>query len=513
MGTDTTTAATFTNVANWQGVDAEPTAGSQNLVESGGVDAAINNVDFKIGEIYSEDITQNSNLGFRFYGLQGKEMVFSAKNNSSTVIINYFYGQFKNASNQVVGDVLFGVNIYIGETKTTTATIPNGAVILSLAAAGGTLQNVHLEMKEVDNLSDQVEELRSSKEILGTFATITASDSQIVVTGFKPVSNGKYQIYKSVNITIIENQAKAYLLSTTENSYTSFAKAAQGTDIGYLDFYVIEVALWGGLTGIDDRDIIYVSNSYIGMLASAINDEKMKLLTNKLKGKKIAIIGDSISTYAGYCPTGYATVYPSGDVDSVDKCYWKIVADELGLTVNNVSWGGSMVTGMSSGEQDTGFAACGDVRVTAVGRDSFVPDIIFINMGINDFYGETRTLGNWDGNDAIPSDGFVTAFTNAYALMLYKLQNTYKNAKIFCCTIVPAYTSYPPLNTRDESIYNWNVKLRTVINAMGCIPVEMPQCGINPQNNSLFTQDGIHPNAAGMSLMSLIMKNALLNNL
>lgn len=32
-----TTAATFTNVANWQGVDEEPTSGSDNLVKSGGV--------------------------------------------------------------------------------------------------------------------------------------------------------------------------------------------------------------------------------------------------------------------------------------------------------------------------------------------------------------------------------------------------------------------------------------------------------------------------------------------
>lgn len=37
MGTDVTTAATFTNTANWQGVDDEPTSGSENLVKSGGV--------------------------------------------------------------------------------------------------------------------------------------------------------------------------------------------------------------------------------------------------------------------------------------------------------------------------------------------------------------------------------------------------------------------------------------------------------------------------------------------
>ena len=37
MGTDVTTAATFTNTANWQGVDSEITLGSRNLAESGSV--------------------------------------------------------------------------------------------------------------------------------------------------------------------------------------------------------------------------------------------------------------------------------------------------------------------------------------------------------------------------------------------------------------------------------------------------------------------------------------------
>ena len=41
METDATTAATFTNVANWQGVDEEPIAESDNLVKSGGVDYII----------------------------------------------------------------------------------------------------------------------------------------------------------------------------------------------------------------------------------------------------------------------------------------------------------------------------------------------------------------------------------------------------------------------------------------------------------------------------------------
>ena len=37
MESDALTAATFTNVANWQGVDEEPADGSKNLVSSGGI--------------------------------------------------------------------------------------------------------------------------------------------------------------------------------------------------------------------------------------------------------------------------------------------------------------------------------------------------------------------------------------------------------------------------------------------------------------------------------------------
>ena len=46
MKSDASTVATFTNVANWQGVDETPTAGSQNLVTSGGVNEALSNIGF-----------------------------------------------------------------------------------------------------------------------------------------------------------------------------------------------------------------------------------------------------------------------------------------------------------------------------------------------------------------------------------------------------------------------------------------------------------------------------------
>ena len=65
--------------------------------------------------------------------------------------------------------------------------------------------------------------------------------------------------------------------------------------------------------------------------------------------KNIVIFGDSYSTYEGYIPEGYA-VYYSGhresppDVSSVDKTWWRLLADDMGINiVQNNSWSGSTI--------------------------------------------------------------------------------------------------------------------------------------------------------------------------
>ena len=48
-------------------------------------------------------------------------------------------------------------------------------------------------------------------------------------------------------------------------------------------------------------------------------------------GLRISFLGDSITTFDGYIPSGYLKYYPSGDVSTVDKCYWKRLAVYLPL--------------------------------------------------------------------------------------------------------------------------------------------------------------------------------------
>lgn len=86
---NSTAAADFTNVANWQGVDAEPTAGSQNFATSGGILSAINK-SVKAGAIGADlDIKdEDNNVLVRFGDGHIKTKNFDSKNTMSATIEN-----------------------------------------------------------------------------------------------------------------------------------------------------------------------------------------------------------------------------------------------------------------------------------------------------------------------------------------------------------------------------------------------------------------------------------------
>lgn len=101
--------------------------------------------------------------------------------------------------------------------------------------------------------------------------------------------------------------------------------------------------------------------------------------------RMVSVLGDSISTYEGYNPRGYAVYYDrekqyKNGMNSVYDTWWAKVNQRLRayLCVNN-SYSGSRVTG-------TGFpAACCEDRLAYLRTDTYSPDIILIYMGFNDF--------------------------------------------------------------------------------------------------------------------------------
>lgn len=242
-----------------------------------------------------------------------------------------------------------------------------------------------------------------------------------------------------------------------------------------------------------------------------------------LNGKKISIIGDSISTFNGYIPSGYATFYPSGDIDTVNKTWWyKLITENNMTLVTNASWSGSYVTGDSTSTSNA-IAACSTARINALSNNGVIPDIILIFIGINDF-GQVvhRQLGDYTGATAVPNEGNILTFSEAYGLMLKKVLSTYPNAKVFCCTLLETAASsydtgntgeYPTINNNGVPLSDFNERIKTIATNMGVGIIDLHACGITYWNLNHTSIDLLHPNTTGAELIKNFIRNALINKL
>lgn len=122
-----------------------------------------------------------------------------------------------------------------------------------------------------------------------------------------------------------------------------------------------------------------------------------------LKGKSISILGDSISTYQGYIPSGYACFYPEtqNDVKDVTQTWWMQVLYNTGMRLAvNGSYSASAVCGDSQAEDSS--AGCSTRRINELmGADGTVPDVILVYMGANDF----SAPWNWGNLMALQAAG------------------------------------------------------------------------------------------------------------
>lgn len=161
-----------------------------------------------------------------------------------------------------------------------------------------------------------------------------------------------------------------------------------------------------------------------------------------LEGKRLSILGDSISTYQDvsnnpsynsklyYNPCFYRLPFP------MEKTYWQRLIDTLGLSlcVNN-SWSGGNLSGVD--DEDSGVN-----RVHYLSNNSGEnPDIILVFMGIND-------MGRGVNIDVFSAD---------YESVLLTIKNKYPNAKV-CCVNLPDRD--PAIKKQTES-FNLAIKNAT----------------------------------------------------
>lgn len=235
----------------------------------------------------------------------------------------------------------------------------------------------------------------------------------------------------------------------------------------------------------------------------------------QLAGKTVSILGDSISTFRGHNPDGYAVFYPEyGAVKAVEGTWWQRVMNDLELTLyKNGSSAGATVVGDSTGTEDPR-CACNELRTGALtGTAGACPEIIIVYLGTNDLLNGV-CLGTNDGTMLV-EEGEIETFSDAYTLMLDKLLANYPPAEIYCCTLLPVgdygtQTPYVDFVTTDGlTAGDYSRTIVQIAENKGLYVVDLQDCGITIDNLAEMTTDGVHPTAEGMVCITEAVKCAL----
>ena len=238
---------------------------------------------------------------------------------------------------------------------------------------------------------------------------------------------------------------------------------------------------------------------------------------NKYNGKQFSILGDSISTLAGYIPKGNACYYDEDKYRVAGVCsskdtWWGAVINFLGgeLLVNN-SFSGSLVSGKLPS------AGSSDERACALHVGGVPPDVVIIYLGMNDYLNGVR-LGHEEKNAAdgsinsyIEVNGFpifngkeddvsINDFDYAYHIMLKKIKSNYPNAEIWCCTLCPGQEGKAGQCDVMSVFGGYNCKIITVASRNDCNVVDF-----GDYNLAYEGLDNVHPTRNGMMLLASIV--------
>ena len=201
------------------------------------------------------------------------------------------------------------------------------------------------------------------------------------------------------------------------------------------------------------------------------------------KGKKLSILGDSLSTYNGISndfrsnrtirQNEYYYEMPFLSCDT----YWGILLNELGLElcVNN-SYSGAFLSGRD-------ISSSGVFRANELSAsDGTNPDFIIVFMGINDY-----------GNYVDPQ-----TFAQDYELTLEIIKRKYKNARV-CCVNLP---NRNPLSTSRVESFNEGIENAVRKMGEGYFVADFFGSEMSGDNFYKHTNDDVHPNKDGMRLIA-----------
>lgn len=286
------------------------------------------------------------------------------------------------------------------------------------------------------------------------------------------------------------------------NSWTS----SEISLAGYAGKYVRILARYSDSSDVSDPSVF----------ADLVNIEyeTTKPTEKPLENMFLSVLGDSISAYRGYVPSGYHYWYDGTNygVSSVDEMWWSVLCEKTGLSPVVINaYSGAGVTQL----EDSGHSAIPPMSGTdrtlhpALGSSYCLPDVIIIAGGLNDYtYAQSAQSEplEWDGKTTV-SD--LVSFTQQYALMLRRIMSSYKNSIIICLSTFfslrgtfngTTYTHSVGNNVYTQSDYD--AAIESVCKKMDVPFIDIGSVGFNRFNYyPMYAVDSeatpTHPNAAG----------------
>ena len=211
-----------------------------------------------------------------------------------------------------------------------------------------------------------------------------------------------------------------------------------------------------------------------------------------------AVLGNSISTYYDYIPSGYAIYYTADREKNygiqVGDTWWMQLSRLSGLTfLANASWSGSRV---SCDLLNSNAPFVSNVRIKALGRAG-KPDFIFIAGGTNDWNQAKVPLGEYRTENFRDS----VSFRGAYQLLLYKLSKWYPDAKVVCLGIFPRGAGVNEKNAKGWSQADANASIKHIAEQFGQYYIDCTSIPFS-SNWGAYTLDQLHPSASGATLIA-----------
>ena len=203
------------------------------------------------------------------------------------------------------------------------------------------------------------------------------SDNCSMYTGYG-ISDAKFCKYKvdGSDTALPDNGHALGLANTTQKKW--YTKTVEIEGVSNQSQLII-----GSLSNISGKNRFNLADVVVKIIA----------LEDPLRTTKVSIIGDSISTFAGWCDTTKGGAYypkSDGDVSSVSDTWWhKVIYNKMstGVYEKNISAGNTTVVQNTTG--DSGAYWYGwdfGTRLQQLGIGE--PDVVFIYGGTND-YGHT----------------------------------------------------------------------------------------------------------------------------